>query len=83
MNRYNPYTVPEDYFNKFNSEVTSKYRRCRRTFVRSLAMTALLVILLAVPTLMFVDANKSEPEVEYTTNLAEMYEYDIFLQVNF
>jgi len=82
-NKYNPYTVPEGFFELCNCEAVSGYRRRRRILRRGFAMAALLVILLAVPAFFMREPVNGVQEEVYTNNLAEMYEYDIFLQVNF
>jgi len=82
-NSYNPYTVPEGYFELCNCEAVSRYKRRRRTLGRGIAMAALLAILLAIPAFLNEKKTQLSTEEVYTNNLAEMYEYDIFLQVNF
>lgn len=82
-NNNNPYTVPDNFFEQCTEQAIAGYRKRRMSFLRGIALTALLVIILSVPTLLMRDRILSGPEETYTNNLAEMYEYDIFLQVNF
>lgn len=82
-NNYNPYTVPEEFFERCADEAVSIYGMRRKNFRRGLATAALLVLLIAVPAFIRNGQEQTAPDEVYSNNLAEMYEYDIFLQVNF
>jgi len=82
-NNYNPYTVPENFFENTCEQAITGFR-CRRRAIRygvaaMVVAAALLVIPLFVPTH---ECQLQETET-VSDNLAVMYEYDIFLQVNF
>jgi len=80
-NNYNPYTVPENFFEDSCISLIEKNKKHRRN-LRYAAM-AVACVLVAVP-LFFQFSGADVQETEVSANsLAQMYEYDIFLQVNF
>lgn len=79
---YNPFTVPDNYFENVCDEAVRKYRKRRRSIRCGIATVVVAAVLLVVPVfIQSLNDNQNVPEM--TNNLAEMYEYDIFLQVNF
>jgi len=83
MNNYNPYTVPENFFETQVKKALDGYKCRRRIFLYSAAAAIVAVAVICVP--MFVNSSGSQArQTEMrANNLASMYEYDIFLQVNF
>lgn len=83
-NNFNPYTVPENFFeNNCRSEIL-RYRNRRRAVLCSAAAVVAAALIIAAPS--FIGLFSSEDAVgrdALTNELARMYEYDIFLQVNF
>jgi len=84
-NNYNPFTVPENFFEDVQTKATSNYKRCRRKLRNSVvALVALAAIVIVVPIFINENISTKSTENEIAVNtLASMYEYDIFLQVNF
>jgi len=86
-NNYNPYTVPDNFFRNCSDKAVSDYKRRRRTLRRILSATAIVTALIVLPLcLKQKDAAQPQRLAEQelpVNNLAQMYEYDIFLQVNF
>jgi len=81
---YNPYSVPDGFFENTRSLVMTKYRRSRRIFLCSAAAAVAAALILTSPS--FIDNSKEQnPVIEevYGNSLADLYEFDIFLQVNF
>jgi len=84
-NNYNPYTVPENFFETAGNRVVAKLRRRRCAIRIGFAAVAIAVIIMVMP-LFFnlpVKADRLQGREYVVNNLADMYEYDIFLQVNF
>jgi len=82
-NNYNPFTVPENFFESAADKAVKKYRGRRHAIHIGLAAMAVACVLV-IP--MFVNqrvTDTTEHQEMTVTNLADMYEYDIFLQVNF
>jgi len=82
-NNYNPFTVPENFFEAAGNRAVAKYRGRRRAILYGTAAALVAAALICVP--MFIrseDRRVQEAEIG-VNSLASMYEYDIFLQVNF
>lgn len=83
-NKFNPYTVPENFFEENCRREVLRYRNRRRTLLCSAAAVVVAALILAAPSFAGLFDSKEAAEQNLPTNeLAEMYEYDIFLQVNF
>jgi len=83
-NNYNPYTVPEDFLETSCKQAVSQYRRRRCTIRLSLSAMAVAALVFALP--LFFNhpvPDKQQEKENVENNLADLYEYDIFLQVNF
>jgi len=83
-NNYNPYTVPEDFFETTCDRAVAKYRGRKRAVRLGIAAMAVAALTLIIPIL--INNSNEERQLETTIasgNLADLYEYDIFLQVNF
>lgn len=82
-NNYNPYTVPEDFFKNTSELAIARFRNRRRAIQYSFVAIAVAAVLLVTP--LFVQTHKCQVQEKElaSNNLASMYEYDIFLQVNF
>lgn len=83
-NNYNPYTVPEDFFETTFAQAVAKYRERKRAVRLGIAAMAVAALTLIIPIL--INNSNEERQLETTIasgNLADLYEYDIFLQVNF
>jgi len=81
---YNPYVVPEHFFEKNCDEAILKYKNRSRKIRRGIAAIAVVAVLVAIPLFLNQYGHNPVEEMEVVSNnLAEMYEYDIFLQVNF
>lgn len=83
MNRYNPYTVPEGFFEDARKKAWKAHVSRRNIFCGSVAAFALAAILVILPPLLgggFKGKSYDAPNVDA---LAAMYECDLFLQVNF
>jgi len=81
---YNPYTVPDNFFeDTCKLEITS-FRKRRRTLMCSAAAVLAAGLIIATPSFIH-KLTDAETDTEYVSgnSLADMYEYDIFLQVNF
>lgn len=82
-NNYNPYTVPENFFENVSERSIARYRNRRRAIRYSIVATVLAAVLIVTP--LFVNTREcriQETEI-VSSNLAGLYEYDVFLQVNF
>lgn len=85
-NSYNPYSVPDVFFETVEGTAVENYSRRRRLIRRSLVATlAAVAVLVAVPALLRPQTSSGDEmeAEEKVDNLAQMYEYDIFLQVSF
>jgi len=82
-NNYNPYLVPESFFEDSKKQVIKNYRNRRRTIRYGIAAMLLLALLVSTPVFIHTTDNEVQEVEETTDNLAIMYDYDIFLQVNF
>jgi len=80
-NNYNPFTVPENFFETACLDSVARLRSRRRTLLWC-AAAATVVVMLCIPMFIRPDATRLQ-DTELSANLANMYEYDIFLQVNF
>jgi len=82
-NNYNPYVVPEDFFVNTNEQAMRRFRNRRRAIRYGVAATMMAAALIVTP--FFAKSHKYHIyEKEIVSNsLADMYEYDVFLQVNF
>jgi len=82
-NNYNPYTVPENFFENISEQAITRFRNRRRAVRYSVAVMVIAAVLIITP--LFVHSHESQmQETEFVSNnLAGMYEYDVFLQVNF
>jgi len=85
MNRYNPYTVPEGFFENVCQDALKARARHRRNIRMAVGAVAVAVILLVTP---FVLNMNSEDETEYVASsyqdqLVDNYENDLFLLVSF
>jgi len=81
---YNPYTVPENFFEDTCRRAVNCYRNRRRALLFGAAAVAAAALIVATPSFIkSVTDQDSCMEETVTNNLAMMYEYDIFLQVNF
>jgi len=80
-NNYNPFTVPENFFETTCLDSVSRFRSRRRTILWGAAAAA-VVVMLCIPMFVRPEASRLQ-DTELSANLANMYEYDIFLQVNF
>jgi len=78
-NNYNPYTVPDGFFEAAQNQALSGFQKRRRAFLYG-AAAFVAIALLVVP--MFINTSNSNLNGSNEA-LASMYEYDIFLQVNF
>ncbi len=82
-NNYNPYLVPEDFFEKSSSEAISRYRNKRRAIRIGAAAAVVVAVLLIAPAVSRHSDNSVQEVTEMPNELANLYQYDIFLQVNF
>jgi len=82
-NNYNPYTVPENYFENMTEQATARFRNRRRTIRYSIAAMVVAIVLIITPIFIQTRNDQIHEEAFVSNNLAEMYEYDVFLQVNF
>jgi len=82
-NNYNPYTVPESFFENTSKQAMTRFRSRRRALQYSVAAMVVAAAIIVTP--FFVQTHECQvQETEaVSNNLAGMYEYDIFLQVNF
>jgi len=82
-NNYNPYTVPEHFFENTGKQAVTRFRNRRRAIRYSVAATLAAAALFITPIFIHTHENRlQETEID-SNDLAGMYEYDIFLQVNF
>lgn len=84
-NNFNPYTVPENFFeNNCRSEII-RYRNRRRAVLCSAAAVVAAALIIAAPSFIGPLFSSKDAVVQdaVANELAQMYEYDIFLQVNF
>ena len=80
-NNYNPYTVPENFFPDTCNQAMSKYLASKRALGYGATAVLIALLLFAVPAIVRnADNRLMDKEVNA---LASMYDYDIFLQVNF
>jgi len=82
-NNYNPYTVPENFFENTSSQAITRFRNRRRAIRYGVAAMVLAVALVATPLFVHTHNCRVQETETASNNLAGMYEYDIFLQVNF
>lgn len=82
MNNYNPYKVPENFFQTTRDNAVAKYRRVRRAVLLGSAAAIVAATLICLPIFHSADNQVKNSEMS-ANNLAGLYEYDIFLQVNF
>lgn len=80
-NNYNPYTVPENFFPDTCNQAMSKYLARKRVVGYGATAVLIALLLFAVPAIVR-NADNRLMDKEVNT-LASMYDYDIFLQVNF
>lgn len=78
---YNPYTVPENFFPDTCNQAMSKYLARKRALGYGATAVLIALLLFAVPAIVR-NADNRVMDKEVNT-LASMYDYDIFLQVNF
>jgi len=82
-NNFNPYSIPEGFFESVCDRAVSKGRFHRRAVLSWSAALVLAALLLVIPVCVrSIDRKAYEKEI-VENNLAQMYEYDVFLQVNF
>jgi len=79
---YNPYTVPENFFEDTGRQAMARIRNRRRTLRYSVA-AMVVAAALVTPLLVHTGACHVQEAETVSTSLACMYEYDVFLQVNF
>lgn len=82
-NNYNPYTVPENFFVNAQNKAVAGFRRRRRAALLACAGVAAAAVLIAVPQFFHQSGTPVQETDIAANNLAQLYEYDIFLQVNF
>lgn len=82
-NNYNPYTVPEHFFEDTCNNAISRRNRRIRTINYSFVATIIAAVLVFVPAYLATSKKQIAEKEIAANNLAQMYEYDIFLQVNF
>ena len=80
-NNYNPYTVPENFFPDTCNQAMSKCLARKRALGYGATAVLIALLLFAVPAIVR-NADNRLMDKEVNT-LASMYDYDIFLQVNF
>jgi len=81
-NNYNPYTVPENFFEDSGKQAITRFRNRRRAFRYGVAAMLVAAVIISPFFVHTRECRVQETEVA-SNNLAGMYEYDIFLQVNF
>lgn len=82
-NSFNPYTVPENFFEDTNRQAITRFRNRRRAIRYSVAAMVVAAAILVTPLFVHTHECKIQETDSVSNNLAGMYEYDIFLQVNF
>jgi len=83
-NNFNPYTVPENFFENICRSEILRYRNRRRAVLCSAAAVVVAALIIAAPSFIGLFSSKDAVVQDAVANeLAQMYEYDIFLQVNF
>jgi len=83
-NNYNPYTVPDSFFETVCNNAVSKARKRRNAIICGFAAMVIAAVVIVTPVFTHISNNNDVLDNELKTNtLANMYEYDIFLQVNF
>jgi len=82
-NSNNPYTVPENFFEDISNQTISAYRNKRRAVHCGIAAMVVAAAILIIPVFIRSIDEKAQEQTVVANNLADMYEYDIFLQVNF
>jgi len=82
-NNFNPYTVPEHFFEETCDKAVSGYRKRNRALRHGIAAAVLAALIIAVPAVVHSISSRTIGAETAANNLAKMYEYDIFLQVNF
>lgn len=82
MNRYNPYLVPDNFFEDVRKDALTQRSRTRRNI--GLAAGAFLTAALIMASPYVFDKTDTDQVIateQMSDALAEMYSYDIFLQV--
>jgi len=80
MNNYNPFTVPKNFFEQNCNLAVTKYKRRKRQVICGIAATVAALVLVFVPVFM----KETDKKQDLSENsLAELYEYDVFLEINF
>jgi len=82
-NNYNPYTVPENFFGDTEKRAVTRFRNRRRVIQYSVAAMMVASALIITPLFVHLHECRVQKTEVVSNNLAGMYEYDIFLQVNF
>jgi len=83
-NNYNPFTVPDNFFEDSCTKAVSSYKKRQRRIRYSITGLCVAFALIVVPLWLGDSASKKAQESEFAeNNVASVYEYDIFLQVNF
>ena len=82
-NNYNPYTVPENFFEDTGIQAIKRFRNRRRAIQYSAAAMVVAAALIVTPLFVHTHDSKIKEAEIASNNLAGMYDYDIFLQVNF
>lgn len=82
-NNYNPYTVPEDFFENTGKQAVTKFRNRSRAIQCSVAAMVVVAVLFVTPLFVRTHESRIQETDVVSNNLADMYEYDVFLQVNF
>jgi len=82
-NNYNPFTVPENFFEDTQRRAVTRFTRRRRALRYGVAATLVAAAVIVAP--LFVQTHRCQvQETELvSSNLAGLYDYDVFLQVNF
>ena len=82
-NNYNPYTVPENFFEDTSNQAIKRFRNRRHAMQCGAVAMVVAAALIVTPLVIHTHDNKIQETDVASNNLAGMYEYDIFLQVNF
>ena len=82
---YNPYTVPEGFFGESRDRTIGLYDKRARTMKCVFLSAVVAAVLIVIPLYVKQGVRGAEEAMqEYpVNNPAQMYDYDIFLQVNF
>jgi len=81
-NNYNPYTVPDNFFEQTGERAMKRFRNRRRALFGVAAMTVAAALIIT-PLFIHTQECRMDQAQTASNDLACMYEYDIFLQVNF